>query len=206
MIATGDTLSANHNPHLSFQNSHRLHLSVIHHKSPMNLQRHSNTVIRLQHTKAPKPLSTLPLKTFSRKGHFSIARTILTRTEHDDNIVVGLMDSNNPIPAVGEILGIHVKNSVGFSTVGHLTFNTPSSDSYRQSTFPQIEGDCVRMEVDLDSTPRTVQFFVNGEAFRFYISGIPSSVRIGCSVIYQGTSIRIDNISHISQPTPMAWV
>ncbi|KAK2952215.1 hypothetical protein BLNAU_12774 [Blattamonas nauphoetae] len=116
----------------------------------------------------------------------------------------GLMDSNDPIPKVDEILGSKVKNSASLCSFGNLFFNTPSSQSYRYCTNLLHEGDCVRMEVDLDSTPRTVQFFVNGEVGWFYVSGIPSSVRIGVSVLFQGSSLRIDNISRLSQPTPFS--
>ncbi|KAK2957334.1 hypothetical protein BLNAU_7712 [Blattamonas nauphoetae] len=110
----------------------------------------------------------------------------------------GFMDSSFPVPKVGCALGNSVKNSVGLSSNGNLNFNTPSSNSFEDCHSELKEGDCVRMEVDLDSTPRTVQFFVNGEAGRCYVSGIPSSVRIG------DTSFRIDNISRISQPTPIS--
>ncbi|KAK2952221.1 hypothetical protein BLNAU_12780 [Blattamonas nauphoetae] len=91
----------------------------------------------------------------------------------------GLMDSNNPIPANGRALGNNVQYSISLSSKGHLFILTPPSRSFRYCHSNLHEGDCVRMEVDLDSTPRTVQFFVNGEAGKYYVSGIPSSVRIG---------------------------
>ncbi|KAK2957373.1 hypothetical protein BLNAU_7751 [Blattamonas nauphoetae] len=75
-----------------------------------------------------------------------------------------LMDSNTPIPQIGEALGFQIKNSVGLNLSGDLWFNTPTSRSGPPSQSHLKEGDYVRMEVDLDSTPRTVQLFVNGEA------------------------------------------
>ncbi|KAK2951129.1 hypothetical protein BLNAU_13972 [Blattamonas nauphoetae] len=114
------------------------------------------------------------------------------------------MDSNNSIPKTDETLGGDVKNSVGLNRYGYIKFNTPSSISSRYCLSRLHEGDCVRMEVDLDSAPRTVQFFVNGETGRSYVSGIPSSVRIGFSLFGEGTSFRIDNISRLSQPTPIS--
>ncbi|KAK2945101.1 hypothetical protein BLNAU_19950 [Blattamonas nauphoetae] len=92
------------------------------------------------------------------------------------------MDSNNPIPAIGEILGSHVKNSVCLATYGQLWLKTRSSGSGRSCHSVMNEGDCVRMEVDLDSTPRTLQFFVNGEAGECYIGSIRSDV---VSVMHQ---------------------
>ncbi|KAK2950084.1 hypothetical protein BLNAU_15006 [Blattamonas nauphoetae] len=177
----------------------------------------------------PTPLLILPPLLFTNSSHFSVIHTTITRTEFgtDDNgntrwssalltdpftsgivsititilslpslfssIRFGLMDSNNPIPAVGEDLGCVVKNSVGLDRYGQLWFKTPSP-----------EGDCVRMEVDLDSTPRTLQFFVNDKAGRSYMSGIPSSVRIGFSVMGEGASFRIDNIFRLSRPTSIS--
>ncbi|KAK2957294.1 hypothetical protein BLNAU_7672 [Blattamonas nauphoetae] len=52
--------------------------------------------------------------------------------------------------------------SVSLNTYGNLWIITPSSDSYEDCHSFLEEGDCVRMEVDLDSTPRTVHYFVNG--------------------------------------------
>ncbi|KAK2946602.1 hypothetical protein BLNAU_18438 [Blattamonas nauphoetae] len=147
-------------------------------------------------------------------GIVSITLTILSLPSLFSSIRFGLMDSNNPFPALGEEIGLNVScllfsllifsDSVGLSPDGSLYYNTPSSDSFRRSNFPQIEGDCVRMEVDLDSTLRTLQFFVNGEAGERYMSGIPSSVRIGFSAKYQGISFRIDNVSRLSRPTPIS--
>ncbi|KAK2946024.1 hypothetical protein BLNAU_19035 [Blattamonas nauphoetae] len=137
-------------------------------------------------------------------GVISITITILSIPDHYCQINVGLMDSNDPIPKVDEILGSRVKNSASLDRYGYLWFTTPADhfNDYCQSVLN--EGDCVRMEVDLDSTPRTLQFFVNGEAGWCYVSGIPLSVRIGSSVCVQGTSFRIDNISRLSQPTPIS--
>ncbi|KAK2957324.1 putative Mitogen-activated protein kinase kinase kinase 5 [Blattamonas nauphoetae] len=137
-------------------------------------------------------------------GVMSVEFTLLSLNDIDGDLRFGLMDSNNPIPAVGEALGFNVQNSVSFDNIGCLTFNTPSSNSYEDCQSFLVEGDCVRMEVDLDSTPRTVQFFVNGEAGERYMSGIPSSVRIGFSVAGTRASFRLDNFSRLSQPTPLS--
>ncbi|KAK2949961.1 hypothetical protein BLNAU_15104 [Blattamonas nauphoetae] len=134
-------------------------------------------------------------------GVVSVTFTILSSP---GNFHFGLMNFNDPIPKVGEALGWNVKDSVSLSKYGNLNYTTPSIRSNQRCHFFLNFGDCVRMEVDLDSTPRTVQFFRNGEAGRCYVSGIPSSVRIGCSARCLTTSFRIDNISRLSQPTPFS--
>ncbi|KAK2952237.1 hypothetical protein BLNAU_12796 [Blattamonas nauphoetae] len=148
------------------------------------------------------PWSSVLLSDTYTSGVVSVTITILSNRY--GALRFGLMDSNNPIPEIDEVLGAGVKNSISLDTSGHLNINTPSSRSFLPSHFRLKEGVCVRMEVDLDSTPRKVQFFVNGEAGRRYVSGIPSSVRIGFSVWREGISFRIDNISRLSQPTPIS--
>ncbi|KAK2946599.1 hypothetical protein BLNAU_18435 [Blattamonas nauphoetae] len=186
----------------------------------------------------PRPLPKLPLLDFTNQSHFSINRTIFTRTafrEDDDGYPVwssvvlskpftsgiisititilstsngyirfGLMDSTSPIPKTDKTLGLNVENSVSLDNYGTLWFSTPSSDSFEDCTSFLKEGACLRMEVDLDSTPRTLQFFKNGRAGQHYMSELPSSVRIGFSVWKPETSFRIDNISRLSQPTPIS--
>ncbi|KAK2950090.1 hypothetical protein BLNAU_15012 [Blattamonas nauphoetae] len=114
------------------------------------------------------------------------------------------MDSTSPLYNWGKALGSRIVNSVGLSTDGYLYNNTPSSHFYHYCHSKLDEGDCVRMIVDLDSTSRTVKFFVNGEGGKCYMSGIPSSVRIGFSVSQAGTSFRIDNLSRLSRPAPIS--
>ncbi|KAK2957293.1 hypothetical protein BLNAU_7671 [Blattamonas nauphoetae] len=133
---------------------------------------------------------------------FNLTFTILSSPS--GTLSFGLMDSSYRIPVIGEELGVHVKYSVCLDRFGYLDHNTPSETSGRYYHSHLKEGDCVRMEVDLVSTPRTLQFFVNGEAGECYVSGIPSSVRIGVSLFGTGTSFRIDNISRLSRPTPIS--
>ncbi|KAK2944797.1 putative Mitogen-activated protein kinase kinase kinase 5 [Blattamonas nauphoetae] len=132
----------------------------------------------------------------------SVEVVILSLNGDDCGICVGLMDSSNAVPKIGESLGSQVPSSVSLSEKGRLLFNTPSSHSSRSAHPPLKNGDRVRIEVDLESTPRKVLFLVNGETGRSFVSGIPSSVRIGFSVLGIGTSLRIDNISRLSRPTP----
>ncbi|KAK2943246.1 hypothetical protein BLNAU_21818 [Blattamonas nauphoetae] len=110
-------------------------------------------------------------------------------------------------------LSIDPKTSSGmdslslYSYYGCLWQNTPSTQLDSQATVycsGLMEGDCVRMEVDMDSNPRTVQFFVNGESGPSFISGLPPSIRIGFTLTKKGTSFRIDRITQQTHPTPIS--
>ncbi|KAK2941963.1 hypothetical protein BLNAU_23116 [Blattamonas nauphoetae] len=144
-------------------------------------------------------------------GIVSVTLTILSLPAINyftGRVYFGLLDSPTPVPDFGDHIGLNLKNSVALdSSTGRINSVTPST---RRVTGPPLtyshlkEGACVRMEVDMDSTPRTVQFFMNGKAGRFFVSGLPPSVRIGFSVFVQGTSFRIDRITRLTQQTPIA--
>ncbi|KAK2944805.1 hypothetical protein BLNAU_20278 [Blattamonas nauphoetae] len=111
-------------------------------------------------------------------GVMSVDFTILSLDEDKGDLYFGLMDSTEPIPVIREQLEDGVDHSVGLNRYGILRFNTPLSQSEQECHSDLKEGDCIRMELNLSSTPRTVQFFLNGEAGMCYASGIPSSVRV----------------------------
>ncbi|KAK2951395.1 putative Mitogen-activated protein kinase kinase kinase 5 [Blattamonas nauphoetae] len=127
--------------------------------------------------------SSLFLADVFRNGVISVDFTIISLIDNG-GIFFGLVDSTSPLPKTHEAVGCDVKNSVSLDKFGRLDLNTPLSDSFEECHNHLKEGDCVRMEVDLDSTPRTVRFFVNSEAGECYMSGIPSSVRIGLLDLY----------------------
>ncbi|KAK2951121.1 hypothetical protein BLNAU_13964 [Blattamonas nauphoetae] len=137
-------------------------------------------------------------------GVISVEVTLLSVDYNCGGVNIGLMDYSSPLPEVGQPLGDEVENSVNLNVNGHLTIGIPLMFASGPCHSELKEGDCVRMEVDLDSTPRTVRFFVNGETVERYISGIHSSVRIKFSLFGEGTSIRIDNISRLPRPTPLS--
>ncbi|KAK2941972.1 hypothetical protein BLNAU_23125 [Blattamonas nauphoetae] len=87
---------------------------------------------------------------------------------------------------------------------GSLSYHHPEMEYHPEISdcFADVnEGDCVRMEVAMDSIPRTVQFFLNGERGKSFVSGLPSSVGIGFSVSGPGSSFRIDRITQLLCPT-----
>ncbi|KAK2947539.1 hypothetical protein BLNAU_17559 [Blattamonas nauphoetae] len=141
------------------------------------------------------------------KGVVSVTFAVLTIAESGAEkgfITFGLLDSSLAVPELGQVLGKDVKYSVALSSSeGQLQINTQSS--LEQDCCSSIsKTDRVVMEVNMDSTPRTVQFFVNGKAGKCYVSGIPESVRIGFSADVMGTSLEIASIVHSTQATPLA--
>ncbi|KAK2949967.1 hypothetical protein BLNAU_15110 [Blattamonas nauphoetae] len=126
-------------------------------------------------------------------GVVSITITITILSTANGTIRFGLMDSKSRFLESDDLFGINVENSVGLDTDGRLILHTPSSYTIDGSHSRMKEGDCVRVEVNLDSTPRTVQLFVNGEAVMWYFSAYGN-----------GTSFRIDNISRLSRRTPIS--
>ncbi|KAK2959416.1 hypothetical protein BLNAU_5725 [Blattamonas nauphoetae] len=68
---------------------------------------------------------------------------------------------------------------------------------------PLEEGDIIRVEVDMDSTPRVAQFFVNGKAGSAYVSHLPSSVRLAWQANLHQTRVRLLDISKLTHATPI---
>ncbi|KAK2946475.1 putative CAMK family protein kinase [Blattamonas nauphoetae] len=139
------------------------------------------------------------------KGVVSVTFVVLTIAESGEekgSIHFGLLDSSAAVPKLGRVLGKNVKHSIGLSTIGRLyVFNQIKLEKYECY---HLKKDCIVMEVNMDSTPRTVQFFRNGEALDYYLSGIPESVRIGFSADVMGTSVQITSIIHSTQATPLS--
>ncbi|KAK2957967.1 hypothetical protein BLNAU_7143 [Blattamonas nauphoetae] len=151
------------------------------------------------------------------EGVVSITITILSLSASDSygDIRFGLLDSTVSFSSINNslyfrfdrALGRSLLNSVAITSYnGCLKFTLPSSKhnpEWQFCHYALTEGDCVRMEVDMDSTPRKVQFFVNGKDGGSYVSGLPPSVKIGFSVSNFGLSFRIDRITQHEHPTPI---
>ncbi|KAK2961561.1 hypothetical protein BLNAU_3359 [Blattamonas nauphoetae] len=143
-------------------------------------------------------------------GVLSIIVTILSLPTLKDctgGLRFGVVDSTAPIPELDEAIGTKVKNSISLSAShGCIASNTPSthnSTAWDLCHSKMNEGDCIRIELDMDSSPRTVQFFVNGQRGLSFVSGLPRSIRVGFSVFVQGTSFRIDRITTQIRSTPL---
>ncbi|KAK2951224.1 putative Carbon catabolite-derepressing protein kinase [Blattamonas nauphoetae] len=98
--------------------------------------------------------------------------------------------------------------SVDFlSEDGKFLILSPSTEqNYRseQCHEPLKEGDTVVMEVDMESKPRTVQFFVNGRAGKSYVSGLPQKMGVQIMTEGVGTSFRLNSVTRLTTPTPIA--
>ncbi|KAK2950105.1 hypothetical protein BLNAU_14907 [Blattamonas nauphoetae] len=149
--------------------------------------------------------SVLIADTFS-SGVISVSLTVLSlplgKTCRGD-ICFGLMDAASAIPRIDEKLGTTIRSSVCVDSFGSVWTNTSTSHPSRLCLSRLNEDDLFRMEVDLDSNPRKVQFFKNGESGKCFVSHIPRSVKIGFSVTIQGTSFRVENVARLSQPTTL---
>ncbi|KAK2952897.1 hypothetical protein BLNAU_12218 [Blattamonas nauphoetae] len=123
-------------------------------------------------------------------GIISVTITIQALPSIDHFVRFGVLDSTAPVPKTGATLGWDVEDSLSLTSMrGSLGSNPPStlhSPHFEPCHSELREGDCVRIEVDMKSTPGTVQFFVNGESGRCYMSGLPPSVRIGFTLFGQG--------------------
>ncbi|KAK2940591.1 hypothetical protein BLNAU_24505 [Blattamonas nauphoetae] len=138
-------------------------------------------------------------------GIVSVTVTILSK--NFVRTIVGLMESPRQNPEVDTGLGCGSKYCFSlWSNDGCVWLQQgPGFETRHGGTChpPLKEGDCVRMEVGMDSKPRTLQFFVNGEAGQFYVSDLPTLVRIAFIAFYEGTSVRVDRITRQSNATPI---
>ncbi|KAK2950356.1 putative CAMK family protein kinase [Blattamonas nauphoetae] len=141
------------------------------------------------------------------KGVVSVTFVVLNlpeSVEEDGFINFGLVDSSVAVPQLGRVLGTNVKRSVSYSSSkGRIqAFNQVKLEERCSDSLSKK--DRIVMEVNMDSTPRTLQFFVNGKAGQSYVSGIPESVRIGFSADVMGTSLEVISIVHSTQASPFA--
>ncbi|KAK2945575.1 hypothetical protein BLNAU_19481 [Blattamonas nauphoetae] len=150
------------------------------------------------------------LKTPVTQGIFSVTVIVLSLSNivyHAGVVRMGLFDSTAVVHKLSDALGSEVEDSLSLETDScWLALNTPSTrhQSRHEYYFSELrEGDCVRMEVDMDSKPRTVHFFVNGQNGRSFVSSLSPSVRICFTVEGQETSFRIDRIAEQQSPTPI---
>ncbi|KAK2957966.1 hypothetical protein BLNAU_7142 [Blattamonas nauphoetae] len=166
----------------------------------------------------PSPIeSPLFIEKAITEGVVSVTLTILALFEikETEGIHLGLFDSTASLSLIEDSmkrgydqrLGCDVYNSVAMKSCHGSLWCRKSSAKHNialQLCHSDLKnGDCVRMEVNMDSTPRTLQFFVNGAAGYSYVSGLPSSVRIGISVSCFRISFRFDRITHNHRPTPI---
>ncbi|KAA6359855.1 MAG: hypothetical protein EZS28_044619 [Streblomastix strix] len=62
-------------------------------------------------------------------------------------------------------------------------------------------GDRVAMELDMNSMPRTLTFFVNDVEQKNYVTNIPAAVRFFALLYKQGTQFKVLKFETLSIPT-----
>ncbi|KAA6376367.1 MAG: hypothetical protein EZS28_028107 [Streblomastix strix] len=62
-------------------------------------------------------------------------------------------------------------------------------------------GDCVTLELNMDSNPRTLTFFVNDEEQPDYVTNIPAAVRFFAALWLKYTAFKVIKIEALSKPT-----
>ncbi|KAK2946844.1 hypothetical protein BLNAU_18222 [Blattamonas nauphoetae] len=138
-------------------------------------------------------------------GIVSVTVTALSQRYSGD--FVGLMESPCPNPEVDTGLGHKLKWCFSLWSNDGCVWKQQGpvyEYQHREAFHPPLnEGDCVRMEVNMDSKPRTLQFFVNGEAGQSYVSGLPTLVRVAFIAYSEESSVRVDRIVRQSNATPI---
>ncbi|KAK2945072.1 hypothetical protein BLNAU_20017 [Blattamonas nauphoetae] len=110
-----------------------------------------------------------------------------------DEAIFGLIDSTTSIPKFDDWVGCYLDNCfVLWLNDGCVWKQQKAWDEihhYGTCHPPLKVGDCVRMEVDMDSKPQTVQFFVNGEAGQHYVSDLPTRPSCGSLLFFFPLSV-----------------
>ncbi|KAK2947532.1 putative Myosin light chain kinase, smooth muscle [Blattamonas nauphoetae] len=137
------------------------------------------------------------------EGIVAISFTYLfVETDWSSLMLFGLIDAHKPIPEKGQQLGA-VKNSVALSSIGRLTFLTSQAEKEIEIS-PKIEdSDSFIVEINMDSNPRTAQFFVNAKSASTVVVGLPESVRVGFSAEKRGMQVRFDRITRLNRGSPI---
>ncbi|KAK2950844.1 putative Cyclin-dependent kinase 2 [Blattamonas nauphoetae] len=138
-------------------------------------------------------------------GIISVSVSLRT-IKKDAALLIQLAPATGPLTSLGDI--ITCETCFGFaSSNGRLIVDSKSTDdkSRRKPCHqPLKEGDDVVIEVNMDSNPRTVQFFVNGKAGKSYGSDFPESMRVMIWTYGLGISFRLNSITCLTTPTPIA--
>ncbi|KAK2947627.1 hypothetical protein BLNAU_17460 [Blattamonas nauphoetae] len=136
-------------------------------------------------------------------GIVSVSATIHA-LKGDPAITLSLVPAAGPLSPLRTLKDVNLKISFE-STDGDIVVEATSigyTVSGSRCHDPLEEGDTVVMEVNMESNPRTVQFFVNGKAGKSYVSGIPQSIRLMMMTEGVGTSFRLNSVTQLATPTP----
>ncbi|KAK2941806.1 putative serine/threonine protein kinase [Blattamonas nauphoetae] len=136
------------------------------------------------------------------EGIVAISFTSLISNVLLHSFFFGVIDAHEPIPEKGQALG-SIKNSIALSSDGHLHFSTTDGKKDLKMSSEFNSGEPVVVELNMDSVPRTAQFFINGKPAPVVIIGLPKSVRVGFSAKSGAMQVRFDRITHLNRASPI---
>ncbi|KAK2942504.1 hypothetical protein BLNAU_22584 [Blattamonas nauphoetae] len=136
------------------------------------------------------------------EGIVAVSFTFLTEDEKSRHTSFGLIDGTSQIPEIGQALG-QLKNSISLSQERNLYFlTTEGQQTIDLSSFYE-SGDHVIVEINMDSNPRTAQFFVDRQSAYVVVIDLPESVRVGFSSKDPEMQVRFDRITHLNRGSPI---
>ncbi|KAK2949796.1 putative Carbon catabolite-derepressing protein kinase [Blattamonas nauphoetae] len=142
------------------------------------------------------------------RGIVSISITLNSLTTLEDQPTFAISLSSTGIFMQSLVDPLSPLAMVGFeSEKGELRAGSPSEEDEGTNEpchQPLKAGDVVVMEVNMETNPRTVQFFVNGKAGKCYASGLTESMSVTLMAFGEGTSFRLNSMMHLTTPTPFA--
>ncbi|KAA6399595.1 MAG: hypothetical protein EZS28_004874 [Streblomastix strix] len=86
---------------------------------------------------------------------------------------------------------------IQFSSLGLLIH----IEAYTQNVEMFKEGDRIAMELNMDSNPRTLTFFINDKEQKVYVSNLPKAVRFWAFLYQENSSFKILSFDRIPKPT-----
>ncbi|KAK2947619.1 hypothetical protein BLNAU_17452 [Blattamonas nauphoetae] len=193
--------------HRSFNFDHLPFLNIIPIKA-FKIRKQTFTLSRPEHNHFGSVYGRVIIAEPITRGIVSVSITLhtLTTSEHGEPFCLFLSPTAGPFSLVGDILTF--KFTIYWtSSKGHLEIDLTSTGEGRIDApchEPLREGDTVVVEVNMESNPRTVQFFVNGKAGKCYVAGIPESMHVIMVAEGVGTSFRLNGVTLLTTPTPFA--
>ncbi|KAK2953047.1 putative Actin A [Blattamonas nauphoetae] len=138
------------------------------------------------------------------RGIVSISITLHT-LQDQHNFVIFLTPSAGPLSSLDTFMKSDYFISL-ISSNGQLQMLSPWTGGdvrYEQCHQPLKASDTVVIEVNMETNPHTVQFFVNGNIGKFSLSHVPDSMCVMISTFGVGTSFRLNGVTRLTTPTPI---
>ncbi|KAA6368425.1 MAG: hypothetical protein EZS28_036047 [Streblomastix strix] len=95
-----------------------------------------------------------------------------------------------------ELLNIKALWGVGIADESVIYNQNESPAARGQDKIVYYKWECLNM----DSDPRTLTFFVNGEEQKYFVSNVPDSVRFWAYILDKGASFKILKFESLSSP------